>query len=83
MAKLARHATGRPSNSAAKGRFDPRDFVYDDTRDEYRCPAEQIAICRFTSVEDGKTRLMLTRLGSSRPSRAMLPAEGQPLSACP
>jgi len=44
-----------PSNSAAEGRFDRRDFVYDDTRDEYRCPAGQIAIRRFTSVEDGKT----------------------------
>src|SRR3982751_3901250 len=44
-----------PSNSKAQGRFDRRDFVYDPKRDEYRCPARQIAIRRFTSVEDGKT----------------------------
>ena len=44
-----------PSNSKAQGRFDRRDFVYDPKRDEYRCPAGQIAIRRFTSVEHGKT----------------------------
>ena len=44
-----------PSSSAAEGRFDRRDFVYDGKRDEYRCPAGQIAQKRFTTVEDGKT----------------------------
>ena len=44
------------SNSLAEGRFDKRDFVYDERRDEYRCPAGQIAIRRFTSVERGKTQ---------------------------
>jgi hypothetical protein len=39
------------SNSMAEGRFDKRDFVYDERRDEYRCPAGQIAIRRFTAVE--------------------------------
>jgi hypothetical protein len=43
------------SNSKFQGRFDKRDFVYDERRDEYRCPAGQIAIRRFTSVERGKT----------------------------
>jgi len=44
-----------PSSSAAEGRFDRRDFVYDRKRDQYRCPAGQIAKNRFTTVEDGKT----------------------------
>jgi hypothetical protein len=43
------------SNSRADGRFDKRDFVYDRHRDEYRCPAGQIAIRRYTTVERGKT----------------------------
>jgi len=43
------------SGSKAKGRFDKRDFVYDQRRDVYRCPAGEIAIYRFTAVEDGKT----------------------------
>jgi hypothetical protein len=44
------------SNSRFEGRFDKRDFVYDSARDEYRCPAGQTAIYRFTAVEDGKTQ---------------------------
>jgi transposase len=43
------------SNSRFEGRFDKRDFIYDSARDEYRCPAGQTAIYRFTAVEDGKT----------------------------
>jgi transposase len=43
------------SSGAFEGRFDKRDFVYDERRDEYRCPAGQVAIRRFTTVEDGKT----------------------------
>src|SRR6187402_805207 len=43
------------SNSKFQGRFDKRDFIYDKRRDVYRCPAGQIAIYRFTAVEDGKT----------------------------
>jgi transposase len=43
------------SNSAFEGRFDKRDFVYDARRDEYRCPAGQTAIRRFTTIEHGKT----------------------------
>jgi transposase len=43
------------SNNLADRRFDKRDFVYDEHLDEYRCPAGQIAIYRFTAVEHGKT----------------------------
>ncbi|MDP3615799.1 MAG: IS1182 family transposase [Rubrivivax sp.] len=43
------------SNSKAEGRFDKRDFVYDADKNEYRCPAGQIAIHRFTAEERGKT----------------------------
>jgi transposase len=43
------------SNSKFQGRFDKRDFIFDKGRDVYRCPAGQIAIYRFTAVEDGKT----------------------------
>jgi hypothetical protein len=43
------------SNSKAEGRFDKRDFVYIPESDEYRCPAGERAIRRFTSVEQGMT----------------------------
>ncbi len=43
------------SGGRFEGRFDKRDFIYDSTRDVYRCPAGQEAIYRFTAVEDGKT----------------------------
>ena len=43
------------SGSKADGRFDKRDFVYDAKRNEYRCPAGERAIWRFTTVEDGQT----------------------------
>ena len=43
------------SNSKFHGRFDKRDFIYDERRDVYRCPAGQTAIHRYTTVEDGKT----------------------------
>src|ERR1700726_2459585 len=43
------------SNSKAEGRFDKRDFVYIAEDDEYRCPAGQRAIKRFTTVEHGMT----------------------------
>jgi hypothetical protein len=35
--------------------FDKRDFVYDAERNEYRCPAGERAIWRFTTVEAGLT----------------------------
>jgi len=43
------------SNSNADGRFDKRDFVYIAEDDEYRCPAGQRAIKRFTTIENGMT----------------------------
>jgi hypothetical protein len=43
------------SSARAEGRFDKRDFVYNAKRDEYRCPAGERAIHRYTTVEDGMT----------------------------
>ena len=43
------------SNSKADGRFDKQDFVYLAADDEYRCPAGQRAIKRFTTIEHGMT----------------------------
>jgi hypothetical protein len=43
------------SNSRFDGRFDKRDFTYNERGDVYQCPAGQIAIYRFTSIERGKT----------------------------
>ena len=43
------------SNSLADGRFDKQDFVYIAADDEYRCPAGQRAVNRFTTVEAGMT----------------------------
>ncbi|SFT84066.1 Transposase DDE domain-containing protein [Paraburkholderia aspalathi] len=42
-------------NSKAEGRFDKRNFVYIESDDEYRCPAGERAIWRFTTVEAGVT----------------------------
>ena len=39
----------------AEGHFDKRDFVYNAKRDEYRCPAGERAIWRFSTVEAGLT----------------------------
>ncbi|HCL3245895.1 TPA: IS1182 family transposase [Pseudomonas aeruginosa] len=41
------------SSSKAEGRFGKQDFVYLPADDEYRCPAGQRAIKRFSTVEDG------------------------------
>lgn len=43
------------SNSKADGRFDKQDFVYIAAADEFRCPAGQRAIKRFTTIEHGMT----------------------------
>jgi transposase len=43
------------SGSKAEGRFGKQDFVYVAARDEYRCPAGQHLIKRFTTVEAGMT----------------------------
>ena len=43
------------SNNRAEGRFDKQDFIYVAADDEYRCPAGERAIRRFTTVENGLT----------------------------
>jgi hypothetical protein len=43
------------SNSKPEGHFDKRDFTYDANKHEYRCPAGQMALQRFTAEERGKT----------------------------
>ncbi|WNC94419.1 IS1182 family transposase [Paraburkholderia sp. FT54] len=43
------------SASRKKGLFTKRDFVYVARNDEYRCPAGECAIRRFTTVENGMT----------------------------
>ena len=45
----------KTSNAKADGRFDKADFVYDRGKNEYRCPAGQALIWRFTGVEKGMT----------------------------
>lgn len=41
------------SGSKADGRFDKRDFVYEEDRDIYRCPAGEAAPFRFATAEKG------------------------------
>jgi transposase len=41
------------SGAKADGRFDKADFIYDAETNEYRCPAGQRLIWRFTRVENG------------------------------
>jgi transposase len=43
------------SGSKAEGRFGKQDFIYETDVNEYRCPAGQRLIWRFTSVEHGMT----------------------------
>jgi hypothetical protein len=43
------------SGARVDGRFDKRDFLYNKRRDEYRCPAGQRAIRRFSTVANGLT----------------------------
>ena len=51
-----RHASGTQSahlERLADGRFDKQDFIYIAQDDQYRCPAGEIAVKRFTTVEHG------------------------------
>lgn len=43
----------KPMTSGAKanGRFDRADFIYDAQKDEYRCPADQALIWRYSTTE--------------------------------
>jgi len=43
------------SNSKAEGRFGKQDFVYVPEKNEYRCPAGQSLIYRYTNLEAGLT----------------------------
>jgi hypothetical protein len=63
------------SNSKADGRFDKRDFVYIAEDDEYRCPAGQRAIQRFTTIEHG---MRLHKYWSSACPRCPLKAQCTP-----
>jgi transposase len=60
------------SNNLAAGRFDKQDFVYIAEDDEYRCPAGQRAIKRFTTLEHG---LMLHKYWSSACPRCPIKAQ--------
>jgi len=60
------------SNSLADGRFDKQDFIYIASDDEYRCPAGQRAIKRFTTIENGMT---LSKYWSSACPRCALKAQ--------
>jgi len=60
------------SNSLADGRFDKQDFIYIASDDEYRCPAGQRAIKRFTTIEHGMT---LHKYWSSACPRCALKAQ--------
>ena len=46
----------KTSNNRAKGLFDKTDFQYLPEEDEYRCPAGERLIWRYTTQEDGKTQ---------------------------
>jgi transposase len=45
----------KTSNAKFDGRFDKADFIYDPEKNEYRCPAGQSLIRRFSTVENGMT----------------------------
>jgi transposase len=63
------------SGSRADGRFDKRDFVYNVKRNEYRCPAGERAIWRFSTVEDG---LKIHKYWSSACPRCPIKAQCTP-----
>lgn len=63
------------SNAKAEGRFDKADFVYIAKDDEYRCPAGQRAIYRFTREEGG---LQLRRYWSSACPRCAMKVQCTP-----
>ena len=69
----------KPLTSGAKadGRFDKRDFIYLPETDAYRCPAGELAIKRFTSVEHG---MVLHRYWSSSCPCCPLKAQCTPSS---
>ena len=63
------------SNAKAEGRFDKGDFIYIARDDEYKCPAGQRAIYRFTREENG---LQIRRYWSSACPRCPMKAQCTP-----
>ena len=63
------------SAAPKEGRFVKADFIYDATRDEYRCPAGQTLIWRMQTVEKGMT---LHRYWSSNCSQCAMKAQCTP-----
>ena len=45
--------TTMTSNAKAEGRFDKADFIYDQQKNECRCPAGESLIWRFATIEKG------------------------------
>jgi transposase len=60
------------SNARAEGRFSKLDFVYVAKHDEYRCPAGERAIHRFSAIESG---LVIHKYWSSSCPRCPLKAQ--------
>lgn len=63
------------SNAKAEGRFDKADFIYIAKDDEYRCPARERAIYRFTREETG---LQIKRYWSSACPQCAMKAQCTP-----
>lgn len=63
------------SGAKADGRFDKADFIYDPATNEYRCPAGQRLIWRFSGVESG---LKLHRYWSSHCPHCAIKAQCTP-----
>jgi transposase len=63
------------SNAPAHGRFGRADFIYDAAHDEYRCPAGERLIWRFSAIEKG---LKLHRYWSSHCQTCALKAQCTP-----
>lgn len=60
------------SNNLAKGQFDKRDFRYNPRRDEYKCPAGERAIWRYSSIDNG---LLIHRYWASACPRCPIKAQ--------
>jgi transposase len=43
------------SGATSEGRFGREDFIYQPDQDVYRCPADQLLIYRYTTIERGMT----------------------------
>ncbi|TDP74512.1 DDE family transposase [Roseateles toxinivorans] len=63
------------SGASAEGRFDKADFVYITSDNEYRCPAGQRAIYRFSRLEGG---LLMHRYWSSACGQCPMKAQCTP-----